>query len=70
MNSVSCVPQRIDVNVSWYKYAYIFQRTFLEGLIFVGAYYGRLFCVSNLGAYIRKGLFSEFYGSPYRIARW
>ena len=44
---------------------------FSRGLIFGGAYYRRLVCCKNLrglysvGAYTRRGLFSEFYGISY-----
>ena len=33
-----------------------------EGLYLEGGFNGGFFCVTGLGAYIRRGLFSEFYG--------
>ena len=39
-----------------------FPSTSPRGLIFGGATSQRVFCVTDLGAYIWRGLFSEFYG--------
>ena len=41
--------------------AYIFQRPFLRGLYLEGLIYGGFFCVTGLGAYTWRGLFSGFY---------
>ena len=40
-----------------------------RGLIFGGAIYRRVFALRLWGVYIMRGLFSEFYGTSYRVPR-